>query len=83
MENPFIWAEIHRLSLNIVATHIAMVAFLERASVPWSDDQVVEFELISATEVAAINEYRRFLERVCGGHSTPRTPLSSRGRRQA
>ena len=83
MENPFIWAEIHRLSLNISATHIAMVAFLERASVPWSDEQVVEFERISAAEVAAINEYRRFLEPVCGGHSTPRTMLIRRGRRQA
>ncbi|MDH4554651.1 hypothetical protein E8F11_05585 [Pseudomonas sp. BN417] len=82
MENPFIWAEIHRLSLNISATHIAMVAFLERAMVPWSDDQVVEFERISAAEVAAINEYRSFLERRCGGHSTPRK-LPSGGRRQA
>ncbi|MCY1521548.1 hypothetical protein D9M68_563630 [compost metagenome] len=83
MENPFIWAEIRRLSLNISATHIAMVAFLERADVPWSDDQVVEFERISAAEVAAINEYRGFLEARCGGRSTPRTMLSGRGRRQA
>ena len=83
MENPFIWAEIHRLSLNISATHIAMVAFLERAMVPWSDDQVMEFERISDAEVAAISEYRSFLERRCGGHSTPRTMLPSCDRRQA
>lgn len=66
MKNPFIWAEIHRLSLNVSASHIAMVAFLEQAVVPWSDDQVVEFERIAAAEVAALNEYRSFLERECG-----------------
>ncbi|WP_137823812.1 hypothetical protein [Pseudomonas sp. D(2018)] len=83
MENPFIWAEIHRLTLHAAATHIAMVAFLEQAMVPWSDEQMVEFERISAAEVAALNEYRSFLERRCGGHSPPRAVLPNRGRRQA
>ncbi|MDH4559555.1 hypothetical protein [Pseudomonas sp. BN411] len=61
MDNPFTWAELHRLSLNVSATHIAMVVFLEQAMVHWSDDQVLEFQRISAAEMAALNEYRSFL----------------------
>ncbi|BAN48766.1 hypothetical protein [Metapseudomonas resinovorans] len=71
MNNPFLWAELRRLSLNVSAAHIAMVAFLERAMVPWSADQVLEFQRICAVELAAIDEYQRFFEHRCGSHSTP------------
>lgn len=61
MDDSFALAELRRLSLNVTAAHIAMVAFLEEAIVPWSDDQVMEFELISAMEATALAEYHSFL----------------------
>ncbi|MCO6057860.1 hypothetical protein NG726_14420 [Pseudomonas sp. MOB-449] len=73
MDNPLIWGELRRLSLNVSAAHIAMVAFLEEAVVPWTDAQVVEFERISAEEVVALTEYRSFLDRV-SRHGLPTEP---------
>ncbi|MCY1271132.1 hypothetical protein D9M68_193540 [compost metagenome] len=61
MADPFDWAELQRLAQNVAAAHISMVAFLEEASVPWSDDQTLEFERIAAAQLAALNEYTEFL----------------------
>ncbi|WP_271408047.1 hypothetical protein [Pseudomonas sp. Q1-7] len=61
MDNSLALAELRRLSLHVAAAHIAMVAFLEEAIVPWSDDQVMEFECLCATESAALAEYHSFL----------------------
>jgi hypothetical protein len=60
MVDPFDWAELQRLVQNVTAAHISMVAFLEGAYVPWSDDQTLEFERIAAAQLAALNEYTAF-----------------------
>ncbi len=57
MIEPVYWAELRQLSLNVSAAHIAMVAFLEEAVVPWSDDQMVEFERLILCERIAISAY--------------------------
>lgn len=57
MIEPVYWAELRQLSLNVSAAHIAMVAFLEEAAVPWSDDQMVEFKRLILCERMAISSY--------------------------
>ncbi|MDH4567650.1 hypothetical protein E8E95_13260 [Pseudomonas sp. BN414] len=57
MIEPVYWTELRQLSLNVSAAHIAMVAFLEEAVVPWSDDQMVEFERLILCERIAISAY--------------------------
>lgn len=44
MVDPFGWAERRSLSANVVAAHSVIVAYLEEASEPWSDDQTKAFE---------------------------------------
>ncbi|MNF48782.1 hypothetical protein D3C76_1087510 [compost metagenome] len=60
MVDPFDWAELQRLAQNVAAAHISMVAFLEGACMPWSDDQVLEFQRIAAAQLAALNAYTAF-----------------------
>jgi hypothetical protein len=83
VDNPFSWAELRRLSLNVSACHIAMVAFLEQAMVPWTAAQVLEFERLSAAKAAAVDEYRCLFERIRGGHPTPLEAFPGSCRRQA
>ncbi|MCO6055062.1 hypothetical protein NG726_00005 [Pseudomonas sp. MOB-449] len=64
MTEPVYWAELRQLSLNVSAAHIAMVAFLEEATVPWSDDQMAEFERLNLAERIAISAYTTFLSRL-------------------
>lgn len=75
MVDPYHCAELRRLSLNITAAHICMVVFLEEASAPWSADQILEFERISAFQDAALDEYTAFLEGRWKGLATPRPHL--------
>ncbi|GLZ86444.1 hypothetical protein Pres01_24950 [Metapseudomonas resinovorans] len=82
MDNSLALSELRRLSLNVAAAHIAMVAFLEQATVPWSTAQVLEFERISVAEAAALDEYRSFFERIRAGHPAPLEALPLRSGRQ-
>lgn len=56
------WAELRRLSLNAAAAHIAVVAFLEEAPVPWTDDQTLEFEGLVLAERIALRAYSAFVD---------------------
>lgn len=68
---PVYWAELRRLSLNVSAAHIAMVAFLEEAAVPWSDDQMMEFERLLVAERIAISAYTTLSSYIDVRTSTP------------
>lgn len=57
MIEPVYWVELRELSLKVSAAHIAMVAFLEEAAVPWSDDQMVEFKQLILAERIALRAY--------------------------
>ncbi|MFC5698888.1 hypothetical protein ACFPU0_25530 [Pseudomonas sp. GCM10022186] len=60
MTEPTHWAELHQLSLDVAASHIAIVAFLEEAAVPWSDDQMAKFEQLILAERMALSAYAAF-----------------------
>ena len=66
MTDPTYWAELRQLSLNVAATHIAIVAFLEEASVPWSDDQMAEFARLILAERIALSIYASFADTSSG-----------------
>ncbi|MCY1233018.1 hypothetical protein D9M68_426890 [compost metagenome] len=68
---PVYWAELRRLSLNVSAAHIAVVAFLEEATVPWSDEQMLEFERLLAAERIAISAYTTLYSYIDVRLSTP------------
>ncbi len=54
------WAELRQRSLDVAASHIAIVAFLEEAIVPWSDDQMAKFEQLILAERMALSAYAAF-----------------------
>ncbi|WP_044874613.1 hypothetical protein [Pseudomonas sp. LFM046] len=64
-------AELRRLSLNVAAAHIAMVEFLEETAVPWSGDQMVEFERLILAEQAAVRAYSAYAIHPLGLQQAP------------
>lgn len=71
MIEPVYWAELRQFSLNVSAAHIAMVAFLEEAAVPWSDDQMMEFKRLMLAERIAISAYTTLYSFVDSRTSAP------------
>ncbi|MFZ6044705.1 hypothetical protein ACFW0H_01045 [Pseudomonas sp. CR3202] len=57
MTEPTHWAKLRQLSLDVAASHAAMVAFLEEGIVPWSDDQMARFEQLVLAERVALSAY--------------------------
>ncbi|WP_137823014.1 hypothetical protein [Pseudomonas sp. D(2018)] len=68
---PDYWAELRQLSLNASAAHIAMVAFLEEATVPWSDDQMADFARLVLAERMAISAYTTCCSRLASPTLAP------------
>ncbi|MCY1305015.1 hypothetical protein D9M70_547950 [compost metagenome] len=69
--DPTYCAELRKLSLNVAAAHIAVVAFLEEASVPWSDDQMAEFARLILAERIALSLYAAFADTSSGRTPSP------------
>ncbi len=71
MIEPDYWVELRQLSLNASAAHIAMVAFLEEAAVPWSDDQMADFARLALAERMAISAYTTCCSRLASRTLAP------------
>lgn len=67
--------EFGQLSLNVAASHTAMLNFLEEAKVPWSDNQMVEFARLSFAERIALNAFQTS---VCNLEGRPSKPSQLR-----
>ncbi|BAN49219.1 hypothetical protein [Metapseudomonas resinovorans] len=71
MADPIYWTELRDVLLKVCAAHIAIVAFLEEAEVPWSDDQMAEFARLILAERIAISLYASFSEASPAATATP------------